>query len=98
HLDELLKRRFPEIARRQGVSVQDVQAAADFISTLEPRPARQFSSAVEQVIQADVVVESDGEGGFLVALNNEHIPMLRISNYYKDLLSEPASRGQVRDY
>jgi RNA polymerase sigma-54 factor len=98
HLDELLKRRFPEIARRLGVSVQDVQAAADFISTLEPRPARQFSSAIEQVIQPDVVVESDGEGGFLVALNNEHIPMLRISNYYKDLLSEPASRGQVRDY
>lgn len=98
HLDELLKRRFPEIARRLGVSVQDVQAAADFISTLEPRPARQFSSAVEQVIQPDVVVEGDGEGGFLVALNNEHIPMLRISNYYKDLLSEPASRGQVRDY
>ncbi|HEY8902236.1 MAG TPA: RNA polymerase factor sigma-54 [Chthoniobacterales bacterium] len=98
HLDELLKRRFPEIARRLGVSVQDIQAAADFISTLEPRPARQFSSAIEQVIQPDVVVESDGEGGFLVALNNEHIPMLRISNYYKDLLSEPASRGQVRDY
>jgi RNA polymerase sigma-54 factor len=98
HLDELLKRRFPEIARRLGVNVQDVQAAADFISTLEPRPARQFSSAVEQVIQPDVIVESDGEGGFLVALNNEHIPMLRISNYYKDLLSEPASRGQVRDY
>jgi RNA polymerase sigma-54 factor len=98
HLDELLKRRFPEIGRRLGVSVQDVQAAADFISTLEPRPARQFSSTIEQVIQPDVVVESDGEGGFLVALNNEHIPMLRISNYYKDLLSEPASRGQVRDY
>ena len=97
HLDDLLKRRFPEIARRLGMSVHDVQAAADFLATLEPRPARQFSGSVDQVIQPDVVVEPDGED-FVVSLNNEHVPMLRISNYYKDLLSEPANRGQVRDY
>ncbi len=99
HLDDLLKRRFPEVARRLGVDVHDVQEAADFLSTLEPRPARQFSVAVDQVIQPDVIVEEDGDGeGFAISLNNEHVPMLRISNYYKDLLSEPASRGQVRDY
>ena len=98
HLDDLLKRRFPEIARRLSVAVQDVQAAADFISTLEPRPARQFTDSVDQVIQPDVVVEENELGEFVVSLNNEHVPMLRISNYYKDLLSEPGSRGQVRDY
>lgn len=98
HLDDLLKRRFPEVARRLGVGVQEVQAAADFLSTLEPRPARQFSVAIDHVIQPDVVVEKDEDGAFVVSLNNEHVPMLRISNYYKDLLSEPASRGQVRDY
>ncbi len=97
HLDDLLKRRFPEIARRLGINVQDVQAAADFLSTLEPRPARQFSDSIDQIIQPDVVVERDG-GEFVVSLNNEHVPMLRISNYYKDLLSEPGNRGQVRDY
>lgn len=97
HIDDLLKRRFPEIARRLGVDVHEVQEAADFLSTLEPRPARQFSSAMDQVIQPDVVVECEGDE-FLVSLNNEHVPMLRISNYYKDLLSEPDYRGQVRDY
>jgi RNA polymerase sigma-54 factor len=97
HLDDLLKRRFPEIARRLCVSVHEVQQAADFLSTLEPRPARQFSSGIDQVIQPDVIVEPDGDD-FLVSLNNEHVPMLRISNYYKDLLAEPDSRGQVRDY
>jgi RNA polymerase sigma-54 factor len=97
HLDDLLKRRFPEVARRLGVGVHDVQDAADFLATLEPRPARQFSISTDQVIQPDVVVEEDGEG-FVVSLNNEHVPMLRISTYYKDLLSEPGNRGQVRDY
>jgi RNA polymerase sigma-54 factor len=97
HLEDLLKRRFPEVARRLGVDVHDVQEAADFLSTLEPRPARQFSSEMDQIIQPDVVVEPDGDD-FLVSLNNEHVPMLRISNYYKDLLAEPSHRGQVRDY
>lgn len=97
HLEDLLKRRFPEVARRLGVDVHDVQEAADFLSTLEPRPARQFSSEIDQVIQPDVLVEPDGDD-FLVSLNNEHVPMLRISNYYKDLLAEPSHRGQVRDY
>ncbi len=97
YLNDLLKRKFPEIARRLGVSVQDIQAAADFIATLEPRPARQFSNSPDQVIHADVVVEEDGDG-FGVSLNNDNIPMLRISNYYKDLLSEPGHRRNVREY
>lgn len=97
HFDDLLKRRLPEIARRLGTNVREVQTALDFISTLEPRPARQFSTTPDRVIQPDVIVEPDGDG-FSVSLNNEHIPMLRISNYYKDLLAEPSNRGQVRDY
>lgn len=97
HLGDLLKRRFPEVARRLGVSVGEVQQAADFIATLEPRPARQFSDVDHQIVQPDVIVEEEGDD-YIVSLNNEQIPMLRISNYYKDLLSEPEYRGQVRDY
>lgn len=96
-LDPLLKRRFPEIARRLAVTAADIQAAADFISTLEPRPARQFSDSPEHVVTADVIVE-ETEDGFSVSLINDNIPALRISNYYKDLLSEPSHRGQVREY
>lgn len=95
--DLLLRRRFPDIARRLGVSVGDVQDAADFIATLEPRPARQFSDSTEHVVTADVVVvESEGE--FVASLVNENIPALRVSNYYKDILSESSHRGEVREY
>lgn len=97
YLDLLLRRRFPDIARRLGVSTGEVQEAADFISTLEPRPARQFSDSTEQVVTADVVVEKADEG-YIVSLVNENVPALRVSNYYKDLLSEPSNRGEVREY
>ncbi len=97
HLDDLLRRKFPEIARRLGVTVQDIQSAADFIATLEPRPARQFSTVTHQVITPDVLVEPEGEG-WAVSLNNDNVPMLRISNYYKDVLSEPGNQKNVREY
>lgn len=97
HLDLLLRRRFPDIARRLGVSPGDVQEAADFIATLEPRPARQFSDSVQQVVTPDVIVEESGDE-FTVSLVNDSVPALRVSNYYKDLLSEPTHRGEVRDY
>jgi RNA polymerase sigma-54 factor len=97
HFDLLLRRRFPDIARRLSVSVGTVQDAADFIATLEPRPARQFSDSTEHVVTADVIVEETGDG-FTASLVNENIPVLRVSNYYKDLLSESSNRGEVRDY
>ncbi len=40
HMEDLGRRRFPEIARRLGISVEDVQKAADNIGRLNPRPAR----------------------------------------------------------
>jgi len=97
HYELLLRRRFPDIARRLSVSAGDVQQAADFISTLEPRPARQFSDSTEHVVTADVIVE-ESRDGFTASLVNENIPALRVSNYYKDLLSESSNRGEVRDY
>ncbi|MGC1481032.1 MAG: RNA polymerase factor sigma-54 [Chthoniobacterales bacterium] len=97
HLDDFLRRKFPEVARRLGVTVKDIQSAADFIATLEPRPARQFSTVSHQAITPDVLVEAEGDG-WTISLNNDNVPMLRISNYYKDVLSEPGNKKNVREY
>src|SRR6266487_2049545 len=43
HMEDLGKRRFPEIARRMGISVEDVQKAADNIARLNPRPGQVFA-------------------------------------------------------
>jgi RNA polymerase sigma-54 factor len=35
---------------------------------------------------------------FVITTNNEHVPHLRISNTYKDLMAQPDSSQEVRDY
>ena len=97
HLDELGKRRFPEIARRLGVTVDQVQQAAYSIATLDPKPGAIFAPDPNNYVLPDVSVEKIGDD-YMVMLNGEQIPHLRISNAYKDLMSQGDSGGEVKDY
>jgi RNA polymerase sigma-54 factor len=97
YLEELSRRKLPEIAKLCHVSLGDVQNAAEAIARLEPRPGRPFSSEEEQTILPDVIVERDGDD-YTVSLNDEEIPSLRIGDRYKDMLSQSAADREVRDY
>ncbi len=97
HLDHLAHRKYSLIAKALNVSVAEVQKTAKAIAELEPRPGRPFSSGEEQTILPDVVVEWDGDD-LLVSLNESELPTLRIGSGYKDLLAEPTSKGEVRNY
>jgi RNA polymerase sigma-54 factor len=98
HMDDLGRRRFPEIARRMGISVEDVQKAADNIARLNPRPGQVFAAPPQNYVLPDVTVEKvDGE--YQIILNNEQIPHLRISNLYKDVIASGQTQSsEVKDY
>ncbi|MGA7274217.1 MAG: RNA polymerase factor sigma-54, partial [Candidatus Udaeobacter sp.] len=98
HMEDLGRRRFPEIARRMGISVEDVQKAAGNIARLNPRPGQVFAAAPQNYVLPDVIVEKvDGE--YQITLNNEQIPHLRISNLYKDIIASGNNQsGEVKDY
>lgn len=97
HMADLGKRRFPEIARRMGVNVEQVQKAANNIAQLEPRPGAIFAESPQNYVLPDVTVEKiDGE--YQVILNGEQIPHLRISNTYKDIMSQDGNGSEVKDY
>lgn len=96
-LHDLAKHRFSEIAKKLNVEVEDVQEAAEKISQLEPKPGRVFFSENYIYIVPEVFVQKVGDE-FVVSLNNEHIPHLRISNAYKDLMSDPNTSPQDKEY
>lgn len=97
YLDELGKRRYPEIARRLGVSVDQIQQAAYSIATLDPKPGAIFAPDPNNYVLPDVAVEKIGDA-YTVSLNGEQIPHLRISNAYKDIMAQDGSGGDVKDY
>jgi len=95
HLDELGRKKLPEIAKALDIPIAEVQKAAEAIALLNPRPGRAFSSDPDQVIIPEVVVERDGDEYF-VRLSGDEIPNLRIADTYKDMLG--GSGKEVRDY
>ena len=96
YIEALGKRRFPEIARKLGVGVHQIQAAANAIAGLDPKPGQIFAPPPNNYVLPDVTVEKiDGE--YLITLNGDQIPHLRISNTYKDLMAQEGG-GDVKDY
>src|SRR5213083_2901263 len=72
HMPDLGKRRFPEIARRMGISVEQVQKCANNIAQLDPRPSQIFAAAPQNYVLPDVTVEKI-DGQYQVILNGEQI-------------------------
>src|SRR4030095_2827998 len=98
HMEDLGRRRFPEIARRMGISVEDVQNAAGNIGRLNPRPGQVFAAAPQNYVLPDVTVEKVN-GEHQISLNDEQIPHLRISNLYKDIIASGNTQSsEVKDY
>ena len=96
-MEALGKRRIPEIARGTGHTVEEVQEALSRIGRLEPRPGRAFLPDTDHYVLPEVFVQKTG-ADFAVSTNDEHIPHLRISNVYKDIMSQGENSAEVKNY
>jgi len=83
HLKDLETRRYKQISRALGVSIQDILAAAKVISGLDPKPGHIFAHDDVQYISPDIFVYKVGDD-YIVTLNDEGLPMLRINPYYSE--------------
>ena len=96
-MEALGKRKIPEIARGTDQEIEGVQEALARIGRLEPRPGRAFLPDTQQFVLPEVFVQKVGEE-FVVTTNDEQIPHLRISNVYKDLMSQGENAAEVKNY
>ena len=97
HLKDLELGRYTQLAKKFEVSPEEIEAALEVIRGLEPRPARNYIELEPQYIEPDVLVTKEG-GEWTVRLNDEGLPRLRISPYYRKLLSDPAVPLAAKQY
>lgn len=84
--EELNRRNYKQLATMFKTSLGEVLNAVKIIEGLEPRPGRNYSNKEPPYIIPDIYVE-ESEGKFIIILNDEGIPRLRLSNHYRRLLS-----------
>jgi len=98
HLGHLEKRNYKAICKALKTSIENVIAAVDIIQKLEPKPGREFSDENPQYITPDIYVHKL-ENDFVVMLNDDGMPKLRVSSFYKKSISHVNKiTGEVEDY
>ncbi|MDQ8203120.1 RNA polymerase factor sigma-54 [Pelagicoccus sp. SDUM812003] len=97
HFKLLSRRRIPDIARRLGVDVEEVQEAIAEIALLDPAPGRRFAEDNNRSVMPDVIVEWDDDK-WKVTLNSDYIPRLRISPIYKEMIAKGAITKKEKEY
>lgn len=97
HLDKMAAKRVEEIANALKASPEEVTKAFEIISSLNPKPGSPFSPEMAKYIEPEVIVRKI-EGKYMVFLNDEHLPRVRINQQYKDLMETGTADKEVRDY
>jgi len=98
HLEDLARKRYPQVARALGTTVERITEAASRIGRLTPNPGGDFDPTGNPYILPDVVIERSEDGDWMASLTNEHLPNLRINDFYKDMIGRSKTDTKTRQF
>lgn len=98
HLEDLEMHRYDAIAKKMGLSIERVNEISKTISEMDPKPGRPFSQESPQYIIPDVYIQKVGDA-YEVVLNEDGLPRLKISNFYRrSLMKGSEASTQTKQY
>jgi len=97
HMKDLEKKNFEGIAKSMGRRLEEVIEDCKIILEMEPKPGRSFESSDVQYVTPDVYVYKVGEE-YVVSLNEDGLPRLKISNFYKNVLAGKETTNITKEY
>jgi RNA polymerase sigma-54 factor len=97
HLRALQNKQHKEIARAIGRPIEAIPVALDYIRTLDPRPGLRYNKTQPRLIEPDVAFVKHGDE-WLVIMNEEDVPQLRLNPAYKRLLNRDTQDKDTRNY
>lgn len=98
HLEDLAENRLPLIQKKTGLSIEEIQEAKLDFHHLNPKPGAAFLETHVPIVTPDVVVEQDESGRYIARLEDDRLPPLRISDYYKQRLADKNATTEEREF
>ena len=93
----LQKKDMRELTRSCGRTADEVNAAVEFIRTLDPRPGQRYNQSETRLIEPDVAfVKRDNV--YVVLMNEEDMPTLRLNQGYRKMLQQKQTEKEVKEY
>src|SRR5205807_1758574 len=97
HLRALQLKQYKEIGKALGRPIEAVTGALEFIKTLDPRPGLRYNKVQPRLIEPDVAFVKHGDE-WLVVMNDDDLPTLRLNPAYRRLLSKDTNDKDTRNY
>ena len=96
-LRNVQNRQHKDIARALGRPLEAVMDALDFLKTLDPKPGQRYNQVEPRLIEPDVAFVKQSDD-YVVMMNEDDIPVLRLNPGYKKLLNRDSAEKDVRNY
>lgn len=97
HLKNLERRNYPAIQRDLKQPMEKILQAVKIITQMEPKPGRPFITEDAHYIIPDIYIHKVGDE-FVIVLNEDGIPKLRISNFYRNAIAGKTAQGKTKEY
>ncbi len=98
HLEDLAENRLPQIEKKTGIPIERIQLARHEFHHLNPKPGAAFLETHVPIVTPDVIVELNRDGEYTVRLEDDRVPSLRISDYYRKRLSDRSVTQEEKDF
>ncbi|MEZ6143747.1 MAG: RNA polymerase factor sigma-54 [Zavarzinella sp.] len=98
HLEDIAHNRLPLVQKHTGASLEMIQAAIEFIQTLDPKPGNRFQHETTPYVLPDLIIEQNADGEYEVKIVNDWVPRLRIPKRYLDMARNPNNDEKTRTY
>jgi RNA polymerase sigma-54 factor len=96
HLKDLELKNYVHIARKLKAPLRDVEIAVLLIGKMDPKPGAMYSEENVQPIIPDVYVVKAGDD-YKIILNDDGLPRLRISNFYREIMAGIGGRDHAEE-
>ena len=97
HLSLLQKRDMRELTRLLQTTPEQLSAALDTIRSLDPRPGQRYNQTETRLIEPDVAFVKR-EDTWVVLMNEEDLPALRLNAGYRRMLRQKSTEREVKEY
>jgi len=99
YLNDLAMNRLPQISRKSGFTIDQINAGKEFLKHLNTSPGTLLGEDRVPTVTPDAIVERDEEtGDYTCRLTDEHSPRLYINEIYKRMAKTKAVDGKTREF
>lgn len=97
-LHDIELNRLPQVARKTGKTIEQIKAALESLSRLNPRPGALVGTTIVPIVVPDLIVDIGDDGEPVVQMADGNTPRLAVSKSYRKMADDRTTDRAARTF